>query len=366
MPAYEKLPSGKHSYVVRLPNGKRKRFTDNLKRVALAQAVEFERSVRNGQTPHMLDRKVTVESWAARWQAARNVEPATAAKDASQIRTHVLPHWGAWPLQSIGRLDVQAWVKAMTHGGAGAATVVGSYHRLAAMLNDAVLEGLLPASPCREIDLPKVTKPAPRWLTRHEYDQIQLALSLTPQGELWQAFVGLGCFSGLRPGELAGLDVEHLDLERGLVRVQQVMTRHGLRGYGKSTSASRSVPFPPEVAALLWRVMGDRGQGPVFLWKDGQRVDDRDWLRQVWRPALEAAGVEYERPYVMRHSCASWLVQAGVPDYEIAQMLGHSSTRIVSTYAHLAPDRHDRVRAAWSFDPQVPHGATEKSPHPAG
>jgi integrase len=37
----------------------------------------------------------------------------------------------------------------------------------------------------------------------------------------------------------------------------------------------------------------------------------------------------------MRHTAASWAVQAGVPDYEVARLLGHSSTRIVSTYAHL-------------------------------
>jgi integrase len=364
MPAYEKLPSGKHSYVARWPDGRRKRFTDQLKRVAKEQAEEFERSLRTGGVPHLQNRKLTVRVWHDRWVKARNVEPATAAKDASQLRTHVLPQWGDWPLQSIGRLDVQTWVKAMTHAGVGPSTVVGAYHRFAAMLSDAVLEGVLAASPCREIDLPKVVKPEPRWLSRHEYDRVQLALATRtmavartdrrvpdPQAPMWQAYVGLGCFSGLRPGEMAGLDVEHLDLDRNLVRVQQVMTRYGLRAYPKNSASQRWVPFPQEVAALLWRWVGDRASGPVFVSPEGARLDDRNFARRVWAPALKEAGVPACRVYVMRHTAASWLAQAGVSSDEIADILGHSSTRITSSvYRHMRPDQHDRVRAAWAED----------------
>jgi len=350
---YRKLPSGKHQFTVRHPSGRRESKAFDLKGMGKVWANEREASFRNG-TPVSAS-KLTVEQWATRWLAARNVEPATAAKDASQIRTHVLPQWGSWPLQSIGRLDVQAWVRAMTAAGLGANTVTGAYQRLAAMLSDAVLEGVLAGSPCREIDLPKVVKPAPRWLSREEHDRIQLALAVTPRAAVWQAYVGLACFSGLRPGELAGLDVPHIDFDRSLVRVGQVMTRHGLRAYPKSDTSVRSVPFPAEVRDLLWRVVADRGEGPVFTSPRGERVRDELFRDRVWGPALKAAGVEYARPYITRHTCASWLVQAGVPTWEIAKMLGHSSTRLIDVYAHLAPDAHERVRAVWSSEqPAMP------------
>jgi hypothetical protein len=74
------------------------------------------------------------------------------------------------------RLGVQTWVIDREKAGAGADTVGGAYRLLSAMLSDAVLEGLLVASPCREIDLPKVVKPEARWLTRDEYERIHLAL----------------------------------------------------------------------------------------------------------------------------------------------------------------------------------------------
>lgn len=363
MPAYEELPSGKHSYVVRLPNGKRRRFTDVQKRVARDRATDFETALRRGDAVPVRDRKLTVEAWAAKWFAARRVEPNTAAKNASHWKNHVQPQWGGWPLSAIDRLDVQAWVNDMDRAGAGATTVAASYNLLAKMMADAVLSKKIPASPCLEITLPKVVRPAERWLSRHEYDRIQLALANRtlgvprtnrtvpdPLAPMWQAFVALGCFSGLRcPGELAGLDVEHLDLDRKLVRVQQVLTRHGIKAYPKTDDSQRWVPFPQEVADLLWRWVGDRESGPVFTGPRGARVTELA-IRRVWKATLAEAGVPYVDPYTMRHTASSWLAQAGVSADEIADILGHSSTRMVKVYRHMRPDAHDRVRAAWEAD----------------
>jgi integrase len=345
-----KLPSGSWNVKVHLPNGRRKSITDPLQRVVIQRATELEASfVRGGHVP--VDHRLTVSKWAVKWFAARTVEKATAAKNASHWKNHIEPHWAGWPLMSIDRLDVQTWVNGMTHAGVGASTVVASYNLLSKMLSDAVLSKKLTASPCVEVKLPKVVKPAERWLTRHEYDRIQLALAVAPRAANWMGFVALGCFSGLRcPGELAGLDVEHVDFERRLVRVQQVVTRTGIRAYPKTDSSVRWVPFPPEVGDLLWRLIGDRGEGPVFTSPRGGRVSESNFRNRVWRPALEAAGVPYVDPYSMRHTCASWLAQAGVSSDEIADILGHSSTRMVSTYRHMRPDAHDRVRAAWSED----------------
>jgi len=346
MASFRRLKSGKWNVRVRHPSGKTICKTDPLKRVVVQWAADKEREFRTG-APLERAQKVTVGEWCERWLRTRRVEPTTAKKDASQLGAHVLPQWGDWPLASISRSDVQAWINDMDARGVGANTVTGAYHRLAAMLSDAVLEGLLASSPCREIDLPRVVRPAPRWLTKDEYGRIQLALLGQPRGHVWAAYVGLGCYSGLRPGELAGLDVEHVDFDRGLVRVQQVMTRAGLRAYPKSDSSQRSVPFPPEVGELLWRVIGDTGQGPVFTAAEGGRVNEANVRNRVWNRALEDAGVAPARPYITRHTAASWLIQAGVPDYEVARLLGHSSTRLVATYGHLAPDAHERVRAAW-------------------
>jgi integrase len=341
---YRKLPSGKHNYVVRLPNGKRKSFTDPLKGVAKKRAEDFERALRDGGAV-AVDHRFTVDRWHADWTGARRIETATAKKNDSHWRNHVQPRWGGETLTSIRRSQVQRWIVDMEKAGVGADTIHAAYNLLAGMLTDAVLEGRLGASPCREIDLPRIVKRPPRWLTKDEYGRIQLALDGQP---VWQALVGLGAYSGLRPiGELAGLDIGHLDFQRNRVWVSQVMTRSGLRAYPKNDASVRSVPFPDEVAKLLWRIVSDRGSGPVFTAPNGGRVNESNFRNRVWGPALKAAGVAHESPYVLRHTAASWWIQAGLPDYRVARLLGHSSTRMVSVYAHLDPNRDDDVRAAW-------------------
>ncbi|WP_425565247.1 tyrosine-type recombinase/integrase [Nonomuraea bangladeshensis] len=53
-------------------------------------------------------------------------------------------------------------------------------------------------------------------------------------------------------------------------------------------------------------------------------------------------------PHVMRHTAASWLVQASVSLYEVQMLLGHEDPRTTQRYAHLMPGAHDAVRRAWS------------------
>jgi integrase len=373
-----KLPSGKFQATVRHPSGRKVTKTDPLKRVVQAWAAEVESAYRTGLTPAVRSSKLTVAQWHVRWQAMRMVEASTARKDESRWRNHVAPQWGTWPIDAIQRSDVQEWVKKLTASSVGVTAVHGSYELLSVLLSEAVDHGVIGMSPCRRITLPREQKPAPRYLTRHEYDRLQLALSgLTtvrggrarvpdPNAHVYQALVALGCFSGLRPAELAGLDVGAIDFDRQLVRVTQVVTQvpnkegghsFAVRAYPKTDRSVRSVPFPSEVADLLWPLVADRTTGPVFTAPNGGRIQMvGNFARAAWRPALAAAGIESVRPYVMRHTCASWLVQAGVPDRQIMAILGHADAHLIATYAHLAPDQHDAVRAAWG-EPSAAHGA---------
>ena len=348
-----RLPSGNWNTVVRLPNGKRKSITRPLKGEVVAAARELETRVARGDLSSV-DRKTTVQAWHDRWILGRHVERSTEYVHNYALARHVLPYWGGWPLASIGRMDVQTWVGKMTRDGVGPHAVIRAYSLLSLMLADAELERLISASPCRRIELPKTSSPEPRWLTRHEYDRLLLAFDSVPNGDVWRAMVGVGCFTGMRPGELAGLDVGQIDFERALIRVGQVVTQQGLRAYPKTEGSRRSVPFPPEVGEMLWRVVADKSEtDPAFPTVTGKRLNLGNWLNLVWRPALERAGIPYVRAYVMRHTACSWLVQAGVPDRKIMKILGHTTPKLISLYGHLAPDAHDEVRAAWAAGAQV-------------
>lgn len=69
-------------------------------------------------------------------------------------------------------------------------------------------------------------------------------------------------------------------------------------------------------------------------------------------------------PRVMRHTAASWLVQDGVPLYDVQSLLGHESYRTAERYSHLAPDSHSKVIDSWARrrDARVTHGRKEARP----
>jgi site-specific recombinase XerD len=66
----------------------------------------------------------------------------------------------------------------------------------------------------------------------------------------------------------------------------------------------------------------------------------------------------------MRHTAASWLVQDGVPLYDVQALLGHESFATTQRYAHLAPDAHSRELESWARrgDALQTHDAKEARP----
>src|SRR5215471_1313291 len=80
----------------------------------------------------------------------------------------------------------------------------------------------------------------------------------------------------------------------------------------------------------------------------GGPINDANLRTRIWYPGIAKAAVRPLPPKYMRHTAASWLVQDGVPLYDVQALLGHESFRTTERYAHLAPDAHDRVLKSWA------------------
>ncbi len=72
----------------------------------------------------------------------------------------------------------------------------------------------------------------------------------------------------------------------------------------------------------------------VFCGRNGKRIAG---IKTGFRRACNAAGLVGVRFHDLRHTCGSWLVQAGVPQSHIAEVLGHSTLRMTERYTHIAP-----------------------------
>lgn len=339
-----KRPNGRYQGIATHPNGSKRTQTFPLKRQAIAWAEEQEALWRRDRNHDPRAGDMHVADWVTKWRAARVVERNTAAKNESHLRNHILPKWGTWPLNSIDRLDVGAWVKEMEKAGVGPATIEASVRLLSSVLHGAMEVGRIPSNPAARQRVPKPPTSAPRYFSRGDAAQLLAAIP-EPQ---WRTACDLDLHVGLRIGELLGLQAGAVDWSRAELHVRGVITRHGWRGYAKSKRSHRAVPIPRRLLDdLAPYVLGKATGDPVFPAPRGGFMSDVNFRNRVWDPAIARTDLSRETPHTMRHTAASWLVMAGVDLYRVQALLGHESFATTQRYAHLAPDASDAIRAAW-------------------
>jgi len=148
-------------------------------------------------------------------------------------------------------------------------------------------------------------------------------------------------YTGLRFGELTGLNVEDVDRDARRVRVRRSMTQVGGRlveGNPKSKAGQRSVPIPERLVPLFKARIDGQPQGaPAVASPRGSRLGLENWKRSVgWRSAVAKIGREKLRVHDLRHTYASLSRRAG-PDLRLLQKaMGHASITVTAhTYADL-------------------------------
>jgi integrase len=82
----------------------------------------------------------------------------------------------------------------------------------------------------------------------------------------------------------------------------------------------------------------------VFPGHRGGVIDLKHFRRGQWHPALDAAGLPSRRIYDLRHSFATWALDAGLSIFELARYMGTSVEMIDRTYGHLAQGAEDAAR----------------------
>ena len=164
--------------------------------------------------------------------------------------------------------------------------------------------------------------------------------------------VTLALNTGMRKGEILGLEWARIDFARGILRLEET-----------KTSTRREVPMNRAVYDALQPLYaaaqgelpapaaGERRQEPqgrVFR----KRTTSRAWgdIRTAFEAARREAGLDDFRFHDLRHTCASWLVMRGRHLKEVQEILGHRQLSMTNRYAHLSPDRlRDAVASLEDF-----------------
>jgi integrase len=181
--------------------------------------------------------------------------------------------------------------------------------------------------------LPTVTLPAKpeardRWLTNSEAASLLREARRTPH---LARFILLGLHTGTRSGAILGLTWGMVDLKNGIMR---------RRPYGQAESKKRTPPvrLNRQMLAHLrrWhRLDAPKATDRIVAYNGSPVVK----LRRSWDAARGRAGLGKDvTPHTLRHTRATWLMQAGVSPWQAAGALGMSLEMLERTYGHHHPD----------------------------
>lgn len=338
---------------------------------------------------------------------------ATAKRHARLTGLRIDEAFGGYPVNAVTREQISAWVTQMMDAGKKPSTVRNAYFIVRQVLRHAVVDGRIDANPADYVKLPtehnsgshRVVDDASQFLTPA---QVAALTDATPWP--YNIAVHLSAWSGLRAGELCGLQVGDVKLpavqnRSGALSIDRTVARVGSELVyltPKTKGSRRTVPLTPQTTAMLRdylaehprRHMPDAPLFPAFTLSKPEpstsaakappekvRADRQahalaaltveeaehrlaldDWAgvlrhgtlyKAVFRPAVLranrlGAGIATGfRWHGLRHTYASLCVAAGVPMFEVSRFMGHSKPSTTeSVYAHLLTDDHSAAMAA--------------------
>jgi integrase len=150
--------------------------------------------------------------------------------------------------------------------------------------------------------------------------------------------------SALRPEEWIAVRRVDVDRVKGVVRVERTIVDGEEKPYGKTVRSRRSVPLSSRALAALDELPAQLHSPLLFPAPQGGPIRLDNWRKREWIPTLYGAGVEYRRPYALRHSAISRWLAANVPIFDVSRYAGTSLGQIEKTYGHLVAGSIESTR----------------------
>ena len=328
------LPSGRKTYYIRYKNPKKvncQRKIGNAEILSLSQARALARrklaEVAMGEDPFKdapLNLSPTLEAFAENdYIPYVKTYKKSWEMDISRIRNHLLPYFGTMRMKDIEKRDVVQLINDQLPD-----YKPGSINRviilLRYMFNLAIkweVEGVF-RNPTAGIPLLKENNQVERFLSVEEAKALLIAIKAS-KNPMLQHIVSMLILTGARKREVLDAKWEDFDMERTSWRIPNTKA-------GKA----RIVPLSDTATALLTKLRKKKRSPYAFA--NPITLKPYKSIYYSWHTARKEAGLDDVRIHDLRHSFASFLVNAGRSLYEVQTLLGHTQIKTTQRYAHLS------------------------------
>jgi len=378
----ERLPSGRWRGVYRDASGRKRHVPGTFPRKSDAREAANAAEVQSRRSAAAHDGRLSARTtWGQWWDTfteSRRFESDTGRVEQQLARAYLLPRWRDVPLNRITSRDVQQWVTALQHGTAPV-DMVDQHHRPKPLspsyvqriyspfrqsILRAVADGVLDASPCAGVKLPKRQRRPKVYATADDAARLADAL----RGDYADAVLFM-IDTGLRPGELTGLHAHRVDLNAAVMTVAEtyVFRSKVIRPWPKDRDA-REIPLSTRAVEIVRRrlagrdlrepcgiehLRGEKCSHPLVFLTDAGRPLNREILRYHLNRAARALGITARSGYALRRGFATRLAEGGLDVFQLAEVMGHADINLSREYVQQTSTARARVLAALGERPEL-------------
>jgi integrase/recombinase XerD len=241
------------------------------------------------------------------------------------------------------REDIRAFLSQLFSNGVSDRSVARKLSALRHFYKYLLLDRLMKHDPTLDIDSPRQWKVLPKSLAGSEIDSMVKSASVKADSKFAealaqrdQAMLELLYAAGLRVSEITGVKLEDLKLELGYVLVRGKGDKERLVPLGR-TAQDAIRRYIENGRGLL---LGEKISSILFVRRGGGRLT----RQRVWQMVNAAsASARHASPHMLRHSCATHMVENGADLRTVQTILGHADVSTTQVYTHVALDRLKNV-----------------------
>jgi integrase len=375
-------PAGvkKTAWLVDYKDGQGKRRAKQFTRKKEADDFALKSGNEVKQGTHTADsQSITVTKAAELWIARGNregLEKATLDAYDQHVRLHIEPFLGAKRLNQLSKPIVEGFRDDLLDQGRSKPMVARVLRSLTSLVSEAERLGFVAQNVCRGVKLRRGSREKPKVVPPSKADMrvlIDRARAWGNERPSALPMLLVLTFAGLRASELRALPWRNVDLDKGLITIDQRADFRNVIGAPKSASGRRTIPVPPMVVAELkkWKAQCPPSKlDLLFPSAEGTPMFHPNIVDRFLEPLQIAAGVSQpkivggkpllteegdavmEGRYTLhcfRHAAASLWIERRVPPKKVQTWMGHHSITVTfDTYGHLfaALDEDAGVMAA--------------------
>ncbi len=303
--------------------------------------------------------KVTVGQWLDVWQEDYlvNVRPSTVTSYEATIRNHIKPRIGAIRLESLSTHDIQEFYNSLrlpseNRKALSAKTIKNIHGILHHALQQAMLNNYIRTNPSNSCVIPRATKKKVKPLNEYQIADFLKAI----KGHKYESMFLVALFTGIRQGEVCGLQWECVDFDDGTILIDKQLQslRATTRGDSEKytlvptkNGKERTITAAPYVMELLWKTKQSQNAnrklwGTAFQENDlvftdelGNRITPQA-LYRAFKIIVTESGMPMVRFHDLRHSYAVISLKSGDDVKTVQENLGHATAAFtLDTYGHV-------------------------------